>query len=1101
MTDQVLKVLSGNQIGVEVSLDLGEYTIGSSEEDDLRLLDVSLRPGHLRLRVRAGESAGQTIVELAGGSGNAFVAVQGDQVIEIEPGDDSWQPLEPLTKVTMGAISFAVGPADSPWHTVGDKPARRTRAKRGAAARDTEGGRRWSVAGFASTAISAGTALLLGLAIWLGFEAIGSKPASYYRVSAAELEAEVRAAVDQFDFARDVTVSAEVDGTFDVGGYVDRAPERRAIRQALDETGATVRERIYVRNTILSQARGYLESEGLREDIDVALSPDGVLTLSGTVLDPEVVARVTDFLSTELIGPREVVSEIRTLDDVLEETRVLAGEAAIDDTVIFQLNGDVIEATGVVYPQKVDAWVGFLQAYSRRFADLVGLRSYVYLAQRGEEGGETGAEAVSAPLVIGLEPGGEGEVRLDADALSRGEIGREALFAAPDGIPGLTEKAILALARKHNLDRTVSFTIDGNVLEATGVVFPQNVEGWARFLRELTERFGERLVVRSFVSYAEAETLADARLIVSRETGNRSGEPVVIGDPRMIARNPALAGNAARVVDRADLAGGDTGLAALLAGGAGETVSALLAEARRLLEEAGIAGQVLLREEDGALVADGTIYEEDMAAWLAFLQRFLEEHGDEAELRSRVVFGGRAPGDRAVDWARNANASRNGETVFSNREGAIGGDRLAFGEIALADLFPQFARGRPEGAVRDHALLAGLLSALAELGLADSVRLSVEGDVVTATGMVGADGVEAWIAFLRRFLREHGDEVVLESRVGYDADGAGDGPLALTQGGEDGAGPPVRFGGRGPDAIGLTELRAGGLGLGRLFAGEAAPSGRIADYGTDGRGTGGEGTEGLMRSLLESAILARERAGVSGGAQPDWTGDVRPGSGQLKRATSSLLEELSSNGEALPPPVSELARAWSQKLRSTGAEDDGGTMLSTFIRLFLNKRYSRVPCWRNAAITRDNLSTTLFWLDLLHLNAETDLTALSPGDQILLAEAALNPSGLRRCLEEFPETDSGFLMRASVFLEDARTNRRVAERVLRDLRVADLPVLGVSLRDQRVLTLASGERLLEGGATREDLKLLAIGEVGALFGTARGLAVLFYDDDLAWRID
>src|SRR5262249_61725951 len=59
----ILKILSGVQAGVEVSLALGDYTIGSGAEDDIQFIDVSLMPGQAKLRVAAGK------IEIAGGSG------------------------------------------------------------------------------------------------------------------------------------------------------------------------------------------------------------------------------------------------------------------------------------------------------------------------------------------------------------------------------------------------------------------------------------------------------------------------------------------------------------------------------------------------------------------------------------------------------------------------------------------------------------------------------------------------------------------------------------------------------------------------------------------------------------------------------------------------------------------------------------------------------------------------------------------------------------------------------------------------------------------------------------------------------------------------
>ncbi|MFC6049463.1 type III export protein YscD, partial [Methylobacterium hispanicum] len=59
----ILKILVGMQAGVEVALVPGEYVLGTGPEDDIQLIDVSIRPGHARLRVSGGKIA------LAGAAG------------------------------------------------------------------------------------------------------------------------------------------------------------------------------------------------------------------------------------------------------------------------------------------------------------------------------------------------------------------------------------------------------------------------------------------------------------------------------------------------------------------------------------------------------------------------------------------------------------------------------------------------------------------------------------------------------------------------------------------------------------------------------------------------------------------------------------------------------------------------------------------------------------------------------------------------------------------------------------------------------------------------------------------------------------------------
>ena len=46
-TGAILKILTGVQAGIDVALVEGSYTLGSGDDDDIQLFDVSLKPGAL----------------------------------------------------------------------------------------------------------------------------------------------------------------------------------------------------------------------------------------------------------------------------------------------------------------------------------------------------------------------------------------------------------------------------------------------------------------------------------------------------------------------------------------------------------------------------------------------------------------------------------------------------------------------------------------------------------------------------------------------------------------------------------------------------------------------------------------------------------------------------------------------------------------------------------------------------------------------------------------------------------------------------------------------------------------------------------------------
>ncbi|MEM8597756.1 MAG: type III secretion system inner membrane ring subunit SctD [Pseudomonadota bacterium] len=879
MSELVLKVLGGTQAGVEVALPAGEYTIGGADDDDLKLIDVSLKPGHLRLKV------GDEGVFLAGGAGNAFVAVQGDQSVEIEPGDDAWQPLEPLAKVTLGATTFAVGAPDAAWSKVLTRPETTEKGRGRRRRSEARGGRRSLVS---RVLIAAPYLAVIGLLGWFAMDGSDFTRSDAGVPTAEEQIAAVEQAVRQFDFAADVAIDREVDGIFNVAGYVGTSAERRAVSQALARTGAVYRDRVFARDTIVRDADSLLAAEGYGDILSVGMQQNGTLEIEGILLDPVRVASLVELVRTDVPGPSDVISVVRTVESFLTETRELASVSGIDGTVIIQEVDTMLEATGIIMPADIDAWVGFLQAYSRRIAPYVAMRSFVQLGVPGATV-VAGTERTGRPVIVGDAPLAQVDA-LDPNQLSLGEVDPRALFATPE-VGTVAEDDEMAavlgfMAAEHGIAETVFFEVQDGVVVARGTIFPQNAAGWITFLADFGERFGADMALRSHVQFATATSLDEASRIVEANRNRDADQPILYVSP-------------------------------------------------------------------------GTA-----------------RHAEE--------------GDRVVPFGS-----------------------FLTGQVGVEDIF--------------------------------------------------TDLDEAGVERLRRLARAVGIE--------------------LPQGG--------RAGGAGAIPGGIAALRSGGGGV-QTGEDPQADSFNVAGFQRGADGADGEGpnidwvalrdrrANETLRDLLDAAIASR--------------------GGEEGAAADGMAEGTDENDAAVGRLLDELSVSWSENIEGETPEERQ-EMLSTFLRLFIGKRHAEIPCWENASVTRDNLATALIWLDLLHLAADGGIKEMAPRDQLLLAEAALNPRKLKRCVVSFPEEDGDLLLEGSVYLQDAESDPRVASRVLGPISQADVPILGVTTAGQRTITLVSGERLREGATGAQGSKLLAIGELGALFGTPGGLAVALYGNDLSWRVD
>jgi type III secretion system YscD/HrpQ family protein len=431
-TDQtILKVLSGVQSGAEVALRPGEYAIGSGLDDDIQFIDVSLKAGHAKLRVQPGK------IEIAAGSG----AVSTQNGLRIAAGADDWQEVEPLDIITAGTMRFALGPPTANWTTLTDAdtsadappPPRPQGAKRTAAGRFMPVDLRRVI--FPAV-------LLLAVAVlggWYYAFASGGRANSIVGETRNDVET-IRTALDQFPFGRPIRVKQEVDGTIFATGFVETAVERRALLGAVEKSGVPNRFRVGVLDSMRNEIDSFIKDQNV--SVTAALSPAGDLTLDGIILSEDNAKRFVDRLQGLVIGLRRVDSRIRTAKTVLGEIEKLTRLSQIDSYVLLRLDGELVEANGVLPIEKIDSWVGFLQSYSRRFAKDIGLRSFVQL--QNANGTLVPAPTGTGGIVIGGK-GRPNDVVLDMDRLARGDYKQSDIFVT--GSNGTRPAAEPAVAR------------------------------------------------------------------------------------------------------------------------------------------------------------------------------------------------------------------------------------------------------------------------------------------------------------------------------------------------------------------------------------------------------------------------------------------------------------------------------------------------------------------------------------------------------------------------------------------------------------------------------------------------------------------------------
>lgn len=415
----VLKILNGVQAGSEVSLANGEYLIGSGADDDIQLIDVSLKAGFAKLKLATG------MIYIRGGTGS-LVSKNG---LISEAGSVGWQEIEPLDVVTAGTTRFALGPPSAQWATIADMDAPSAKPKKtsGKPSRPgTAGASRrplvFAVLGLAVAGLLVLRWLLPDSVSWIAPRSGGP----------GDLET-ARAAIAPFEFARGLNVRQEVDGAIYLTGYVEANVERRAVQGAIEKTGIPVRMRIGVLEVLRNELNNLVAAE--KVSVKGTVTADGVAVLDGVILDETRASLFANRISGDVIGIARVDSNIKTAPMLFAEIEKLARTSQIDTKVVFRLDKDVVEANGIIAIDKVDTWTGFLQSYSRRFGQSIGLRSYVQL--QNAAGTLTPAPLLPGtinPVLIGPQAGlpAKGDILVDLDKLRRGQFDINDVLARPD---------------------------------------------------------------------------------------------------------------------------------------------------------------------------------------------------------------------------------------------------------------------------------------------------------------------------------------------------------------------------------------------------------------------------------------------------------------------------------------------------------------------------------------------------------------------------------------------------------------------------------------------------------------------------------------------
>lgn len=1119
MSAFILKLLTGSQAGVEVALSPGVYSVGSGEEDDLQFNELSLKPGHLKLRVS------DKRVEIAAGSGS----VRSGGGLTLEAGDESWQEVAPLDILTAGMIKFAIGGATAQWPSiveVMDASGASSKPESESSTEETEEGAEGEedageikkkdvppprkagadLLKFAAVLVVVGG--LVGGVLWFFPLNFFEETETTETVATLRDISLAREALEPLEFARSLDIRQEVDGVIYITGYVHTLAERRAVLQAIQEAGVSVRPRIQVLDVIDDGIENLLRSMNLSEVVFYDLSDQGDLLLEGDILDPKEAERVVFLIGQQISGLRSVESQIKTSETYLKEVAELAKRSQLGESLIFRLETpELLEVSGFIPNEKADLWAGFLRSYLRNYSDRIGLRSYVQLldaqGQRvdsptsaGTQGplfyakgiastaggnpkrtelfieGSRGSDKDSATAgkgssvdlssTAGQSAGGSsttagrgggrasqgGDLTLDASTVRRAaQGGEEGRVPAP-----LASELELYLRENQRelqrlgLDRAVQLRIRDGMLEATGVIPPSLADLWLKYIDFFKKKYAAIWGLRSYVQ------LSDSPEAVLAEGGRA---------PFELGRRGAAGG----LLDQAALAFGE------------------------LLNPKGSGGGAAGR---GGSREGGTSSETS-----SNLEQFVQSLG--AVLTGN---GSQGSGTARMRSADGVDGGTNADLPFGAGGGTTSQDRLD--TLLLQGGAGQSQGGKKVGDRRSGGSAASELTPV----LFGKVAQNVQGR------RLGEAEISLQTAFARPSEQTNfvGSSAANQSAFGRSSDQALRDPRisqgtreSLVEVGTEGGLRWPTLPSLGPNfetsSFGTADLaafldRIGGEGTRRAGVCSLPFVDEIQDaFIPLSRPDSRTGRSGVVERSSLSALARHLMLAWSEGA--------------LSRAASnSRLSELDQALAAyLNRALDALSLAWFDRLTQKNGQIDAlQATPAAFAKLVLPglpecPSVSR-QCWSTARLTQANFPAAVFWLDFMALAPKISLSKFTLSEQAILLEAALNPVESLQCARTLPTETARNLAGLSLYLSQSRRNSTILAQLIEGMGNLSIPISGTYISQKRFVQMRNGQKYEEGAVISGNTRVFHIGTLGIVFSVDNTLVpVLYNQSQLSWAYD
>lgn len=383
-----LRVLVGPQAGSSLSLGIGDYSLGTSDECEIILIGSRLEAIHARLSFDGDQITVKPV------EGKVYDA-QGNEIMDTFP-------LTLGMPVDLGGVWVSVDSVDARWPDPADvlptplppSPADQTvtEGEVQTQAADIPASRLRNRAKIALIVSAVGLSLIvlagISLVAWM-IEQQG-RPEVVATVSKPVVptvpvnQQKILQIIQNLDLASSVEMKVSDKGSISVSGYLPDGTTRKQLIQALDNISPSPKTELYVDSELLEAAKKVLADklDPARVKLKADNVTNGVLKVSGAVLTQTAKENAYELVKSEVPGLRQIDGMILQADDLPQQfqEKIISVGLAKKLQVVSRQPEFVLR--GTMTEEDLRNWETMLTEFNEDYGKILPIRATIRVVQK-----------------------------------------------------------------------------------------------------------------------------------------------------------------------------------------------------------------------------------------------------------------------------------------------------------------------------------------------------------------------------------------------------------------------------------------------------------------------------------------------------------------------------------------------------------------------------------------------------------------------------------------------------------------------------------------------------------------------------------------------